>query len=440
MKDVANVSSQTNRSALAGVVGRIMSMFSSLVIVAMFSRLFSAGEFGVWMVLLSLFTAITSQDLGVSSSLRIRLAKFQLDKENLQAQMEFFSVLSGFLVIALILILIIVFTRLSPAYFGVPNSYSVSIYIVFASAFISLSSSAVMHGMYAYLEGDLVALMDTLRSIAQLISAVIAYFMHLNFIISAIIFYLPWLAHLIVSLMVFVQRRGWDMSNILRYSVISSNGRKSFYKIFIAGVPMFVFQCLIVVFISSDVLLSGSFVSVTKAGDISLVMRIVNIVAGLVGVVMFSYVGAYGIELRRGNIVWIKKSLKINIIIILMASLSGAIILFFGGKYAILLWTKKILLDRWLYLLSGCYLVVICCGNVLQTLYSSTGSVRPLIIPFILLAIVKIIASYFVSKIYGINGIVAVSVFVNSLAGFVMVYEMKNLFEYYSHKDVSLVN
>lgn len=418
---------RTLLGALAGIVGRATSIGAALVSVGVFSRLLSTTDFGAWMVLLAFFTLLTSQDLGVCSSLRVRLARHQLAGNDAEAKADFLTVLWGLITVVATCCVVMVLWRPSPSVLGIPSSYAEATYCIFACGLLQLVSAAVWHSMYAYLEANLVGGMDALRSLGQICAAGVAWVVHPDFFFAAMIFYLPWLLYAPTAYRIFTRRRGWRSDFAQLTWAVTLRGVRRFGEIFVGGLKLWALQLLMLALTATDVVMTGRFLSLESAAEVSVVLRLLNVAVGFLSVVMTSFLGTYAHEFGRGNTAWIRRALKLQMLSVGGLSFVVMIGLLTVGHAVVLAWTGRSVDDVWLFFWCGLSFTAYSLVIVLQTPFQGTASVSKVIMPLLLFAGLKVSLAYLLSRSFGAVGIMAGGCIANFGAGIVLAVQLRAL-------------
>lgn len=410
-------------SALALAASRALVFLVPLIATPIFSRMFDDDTFGAWTILGSVFTLLSSQDFGICSAYRVRLAGLQVTGDDALARRQFLSIFAVIVAGAIILSAGIALVRPPIGLLGLPPADGLAAYIAIGMALIAVASAVPFHAMYAYLESEWVAASDVIRALLQIFAAGLIYLTTTGLVPCLVIFYSPWLLYVLIIYFILMYRRKWRGYRGSRLRDWWIGGR-ALRALTLEGLPFWVLQLLNLALGPLDFVLAGTFLGLAEAGSLGLVLRLVNVGYAFLGAVAWGYAGAYGLQYARGDYRWITKTIsaKIGLMVALGILTTGALVMF--GETVIRVWSGRVVAEHGVYLMSGIVFLTGGVGRLLLSVLQGIGRVGRVLLPLLLCTGFKIGAAIVLIPHWHADGLLAASSLANLAVAAVAAFQL----------------
>jgi O-antigen/teichoic acid export membrane protein len=386
--------------------GSVIGMLITAVIV----RSFSAEEFGLWSLLMSLTGIFAGIDLGFGNALRNKLAQLSASNETNRedGRNYFFAIFYVFLPVALILsIVMIIFRQFVPwgALFHTSNLNIIQegSWLFVIGGVLSLINVVFMFnnaGFFAYQETHITALYGFVSRFCILLMVVFFVYWRLSFFTITSMFFVIVLLFSIISFLVFLKRRGWNVVR-LKYKIII----KKVKELWGVSAQFTMLQVLSIIYVSIDLFLISKLLGLSSVGDYALVKKIYM----LIGCFHFAFLmpiwSAYTEAVVSDDFVWVKNALRKSAFFTVFVFVVAGIFLSILGNNFIYIWTGKRIVNMLLYILLGFHALINGWGNCFSVFLNSVGILKGQIVLSFLGVLIVIPASFYLSKIFGLLGI-----------------------------------
>lgn len=418
------------KGALILGASRVLVFSVPLIATPIFARIFSPRAFGAWTVLGSLVTLLSAQDFGLCSALRVRLAKYQVTRDDEIARKEFYSVFAAIVATALFLSGLILTIRPDITFMGVPQKYSAATYAAITIGMISVSAAAPFQALYAYLDTQWVALADVIRALFQIFASLLIYATTRNLLFALIIYYAPTAIYIALNYEFLRRRRAWKSpvkSAIQTWWIGSQRIRRMAAE----GLPYLALSILNIALGPLDLLIAGKYLGLSEAGSLGLVLKLVNVGYAFLGAISWGYVGAYGIQFMQKNYSWIRKTIATQIGVMGIVGLLATAALVVFGEHVIHFWSGRVVAQRGIYLLAGLAFLSGGVNRLLLTVIQGIGRVGRSIVPLTICALLKIWAAVSLVPYMGASGILLATVITNCVVCGIVLLQLTNLLQHH---------
>jgi len=212
----------------------------------------------------------------------------------------------------------------------------------------------------------------------------------------------PVLVGILNSIVFFVVSRPWLMP---RLSLVS---RAVAAKILTAGFFFFVLQVTAAVGYQTDTLILAQILGPSSVTVYSITSKLFMILPSVFGLVMIPLWPAYGEALARGDTQWIRKTLLCSILIGVAVLLPSNLCLIFLSRFLIRIWVGPQIVPPLLLLIGLSCWAVLATGisTPLAMFLNGTGIIRLQAVLGVLMAIVNLALSIYLTRHIGISGVI----------------------------------
>lgn len=402
------------KASLLNIVGRVVSILSTLVSIFLLGRLFDPAEFGYWTWLFSIFSLITAQDFGFIAAMRVRIGRAIVDKDFSEQKLSFAVAMSMSVLAGVILMLC------SGAYIGSGTDKALDIMLVTAVSLITVVGYCASQGTVAYLQSGWVGIAESVRGVLQIGVILCAKFAGLNFEITFALFYLFSMLYTPFITAVFLRSRHWAVADLMQ--VLSNDVPKSIYvgvRLLKEGGPLWLMQIGLAFLSLSDVFIAGLLIADDEVAVVNAIVRLVVVAVGFVMAAMTPVMGHFvaKMDVLDRDTVW-KRYSEIASVLVLVGALYG-IFLYFFGPTIIQVWANLSVSPSYVFVVAGLLFSVMGMVILLQTFMQMPVFTKATLPILLTAAVVKILIPFLIVPMMGYEGIFLSSFLVN--AGFVLV-------------------
>jgi O-antigen/teichoic acid export membrane protein len=367
-------------TALATAVAKLIGIGTTLISVPLTVGYLGPERYGLWMTITSVVMFLSFADLGMGNGLLNAISEAHGKNDREMARTYVSSALAMFLSIAILfgLVFLVVYPRISwSVLFNVSSAQAIDeagpALAVFAVCFLlNVPLGIVQRVQMGYQEGYVNSLWQGLGSLLGLVALVIVVHLKagLPFLVLAVSGG-PIVASGINGTVLFVRRRPW-----LRPARVMVKKRPA-QRLVRLGALFLVLQGAVALAYSSDNLVAARTLGVGAVAEYSVCMRLFSIAPIIVGMVLTPLWPAYGESLVRGDIAWIRKTLRKTLALTLVATGVPAILLAIWGAKIIDLWIGGGIDPSPMLLLGlGVWTVLTSAGNAVAMLLNGAGRLR----------------------------------------------------------------
>lgn len=147
------------------------------------------------------------------------------------------------------------------------------------------------------------------------------------------------------------------------------------------GSLFFILQIGTIVGWGADALIISSVLGPAQVAVYSVTQRLFQFVTQPLGMINMPLWGAYADAHAKGDVAFIRRTLKASLLLTLVASLLGAMLLFFGSEWVLNYWTRgNVEVPILLIGLMAIWTVLECCGGAFAMFLNGVKVVRPQVI------------------------------------------------------------
>ncbi len=357
------------RDNILMVVSRTASMMLSLVTVSLVTIRFDADLATVFFVLLALHTAITAQDLGVCSGLRIKIS------EHIQAQnqdmifVDYSSVKMLFVAITLIWLLVGSFFSASE-WLSLDRQYHTIVYLIIWVSLTTLFSTASGHTLLALEYQLVVAKSNLYRSLLQFISLAILYLYQISFEFFLMAYFAPWIWQIFYQ--EYFVSQTFDRLNIPKKTAILTSFKRV-PNLLQYGLQFWLLQLCNIVLVGSEILFINKYVHDEEVLLSTILVKVAHLGIGFVGAMQLTMWGYFARHLRSKNPEAILSATYSQLLVITLISPVVALIFYLIGGDIIHLWTGIEITDSNYLFLPVVIFLVTSAFTIIQNVYVSIG-------------------------------------------------------------------
>lgn len=392
------------------LAARLLSVLVSLVSVGLLTRQLGRDEFGLWSVIGVFVGFAGSFDFGLGQGMRNRLAVLAARDEGTgQEQQElFFSVLAFLAGLALIAALLIGSLSLlvpwaavlgvrAPALIGPAHAATTAVVVLLL---LNLPLTLNLAGFLAYQEAAHRSVFDALQSLALLLGVLLfARTLPIAQFIGA--YYVLFDLAALVALAAFIRRRGWSVV-LLPWRVVISNVRAVagssllFWLLGTAAITLF----------TADPLIAARVAGIGRAGDFSVLQKIVVLLITVHFTVLTPLWSAYTQAGENQDWLWILRSFRRSVMITVLLFSSGGIAAIYLHSPLLKIWTGREINEPSLMISLCVWATVFAWINCFSVLLNSLNNILLQTFVIVICSIIHIFISFTLGRYFGIIGVV----------------------------------
>lgn len=408
------------------IAARALQMCSGMLGIYVFSRLFDIDDFSLWNWLFSIFVIITSQDFGLLSAMRVWLGKEYAQQKLIRQQIIFMAGTIGVTLILVLLIFGMVIYWLLGAHSLTTKDFLVG-WVLFASTF-SIFGTVCVNALLAMLNAGTVGVIDLSRSIAQLLIIGLIYFLELDLIKSALIYYLLLILYVPAIAIIFLHLHTWSPFKLWDLT------KTRFSEVFTAmatliknGALLWVNQLAFVLILSPDIFYAGLLLSSDDVSTVTIINKLVGLSVGIFSAGLLPFFGAYIHRMAKEDNSWIFGDLKKAFLLISLIGLAYMAGLLLFGKVFVFYWSGFTLDSPILYSLAGCQAIILCLAVYMQ-LFFQGPRINFQILPFVFMACaIRLLFLWIGSQSLGMYSIFLSSILAYLSLVILMLFKLRSL-------------
>lgn len=180
------------------------------------------------------------------------------------------------------------------------------------------------------------------------------------------------------------------------------------------SVLFFVIGASVAVGYTSDSFVLAQILGPEAVTEYNVPFRLFSIVTVLIGFFLIPLWPAYAEARSRGDVAWVKRTLRRSLVISFACHFFAAILLVLAGRWIIQLWVKGAVVPTMSVLIAfALYLIVAGLHAPLSTLLNGLSIVRFQLACWIAMAVLNLALSIWLTKLYGVPGVVFGTVIAN---------------------------
>ncbi len=381
-----------------------------LVLTGLMAHHFTAYQFGLWSLVITINSLCLSLDLGFANALRNKIASlFANDRNNDKEELAyFFSTFYVFLSIVVVLSLLTLFSKNFIPWNILFNTSDQAIILEGSKLFIiaiifslfNVVFSLNMAGFFGYQESFWNSLFAFLSKLSILVLTVCFISIRISFFWTTVLLFAGILFSSIFAFNFFLHKRKWKILYIEYKELIyklKELWSKSIYFAFL--------QLFAVIYLWLDMFIVTKNFGLEVVGDYSLVKRGYLVFSTLYLAFLAPIWSAYTVAIEKNDIAWAKKVLNKSCLIVFFIFIPLIFFICIFGAKIIYFWTGKHINNLSLYLLLGIWSLVYSWNNCFSIFLNATGNLKLQIFLIGLAIVLFIPLSNYFGKYYGVAGI-----------------------------------
>jgi O-antigen/teichoic acid export membrane protein len=347
-------------------VYRMISIAISYLVVPLAISYVTFEQYGIWITILSILSWISFFDIGLGNGLRNKLTE-ALSENRIELAKEYIA--TAYFSITIIVLLLLVST-----FIVIPNlqwnkvfntqvlnesQFIVLMFIVIEAFLLNFLFSLVNQVFYAVQMASIPSLSQMLASIINFISVLIL----VNLTKGSLIYYSLSYCGAMVSVnlvltIVFFKRHNYLKPNLkdIRISKLRD--------IMGTGIKFFVVQIAYIVIFTTDNMIITQVLGPRYVTEYDIVQKLFKAIILVHGIIVTPLWSAYTDSYIKGDIKWIKNTLK-KLNLLMIPIIFGVLFIFFTSDLLIKIWIgKSIELTPYLVLFSAIYAVISIWNNI----------------------------------------------------------------------------
>jgi O-antigen/teichoic acid export membrane protein len=394
----------------SSVIAKIASVLTFAVSVPLTIRYLGTERYGMWLTVASLVTMLSCADLGIGNGLLTLIAE-TYGKEDHKATRRYvssaFFLLCGIASVAFATALVIVpFVAWGPLlHLTSPDAIRESaptFLVLIGCLAMNLPLGITQRILSGHQQGYLANLWATLGNCMALGAVVTAVRMHAS---------MPWLvfgiagapiaALILSSVWLFGFSRPWLRPSIQYVDVQSAK------RLFNMGLLFLVLQVALAVGFQSDNLVLARVLGANKVAAYAVTSRMFGFVPMLLGFVIMPLWPAYGEAFARGDVEWLKRTLKRSLLLVLSIALPVNAILVLAGQSILKLWVgAQVTPTMTLLITIAISQTLMAVASAVSVFLNAINVLKIQAICFASMAVVNIVASVLLTRRLGVPGVV----------------------------------
>ncbi len=421
-RDSVERSNVTKKNVFYSFFVKGFGIVTSLLLVPVTIKYLNATEYGIWLTLNSILLWINTFDIGLGNGLRNRLTEAIADN-NYKLAKHYIS--TAYCIIGILMILIFTvfyfanffidwYKILNIDYNSVPNLKSVinMAFFLFCLSFVLKLIGNILLAMQKS------AIENLLIMLGQLISLITIWFM--SFLYKGTL----WDVAFIYSISpVIVYACAYPFVFKGKFKEIKPNikffRKEDVSKIMSLGAQFFVLQiAALVIFSTSNIIISYSF-GPRMVTDYNIAFRYFNVIPLLFTIVLTPLWSATTDAYRKGDLFWIKKSMK-KIKILLLFTFFILLIMVLLSDYIYKIWVgNQINIPSNLSITIAVYIFILICSLSYSSFLNGLGKLRVQMINIIISSLLFLPITFLLINKIGIYGVIISLTLVN-LSGLIL--------------------
>ena len=333
--------------SLSLIASTAVTFLVGVLMAGILARYFSAEEFGLWAILMSLNgILINGFDFGFGNALRNKLAQLygQGGAPGLEARTYFLAVFYGFTLSAILLSGIFFLAKWALPW-GLlfhsqnPQMMAQGSFLFAAGGSIlafNIAFNTYSSGFFGYQESHWNALFNGLSKAGLLLSALVFVLLGTSFSVINLMLFVVTLGASVIGWGIFLKIRRWPLGMIPRAMIC-----EKIKELWAPSSQFAVLQVFSTFLLNADYFVVSHLLGLETVGDYFLVKRIYLILAGFHFALLLPLWSAYTESIARGNFEWIDRTLRKTAVYTLVIFSAGILFMAFWGDWVVYLWTGK---------------------------------------------------------------------------------------------------
>ncbi|MCQ2361456.1 MAG: hypothetical protein MJ048_00260 [Acidaminococcaceae bacterium] len=385
-----------------------LSVVLSFFVVPLTVHYLDVVEYGVWITMFTVLNWINMLDVGIGLGMRNKLAE-AVSLNDVEAQKKYIS--TGFYTFALIGLLAIICLLAGAQFIKMQKIFNTTmiseekLYYAFLLTglivVLSFVLSVLNNLFYAYQMAHYSGIINIIHNGFMLFFLLgLGYFQQKNFIY----FIVAYGVAMILSKVVLTTMFFWEKKELL--PSVRCYDRSLLRNICNLGVQFFIIQIACIFLFSSSNILISQCLGVKYVREYDLVFKVFSVITMLHSMVSAPLWNAYTDAYIQNDVVWIKKTLK-KMMLLMIPLMMGTGILVFAIKPLMFIWLQQeFVLNQLLIIGMGVFVTISCWNNVFVMFLNGISVVKMQMLFSIFSTILVVpLAIYFMS-IYHVAGMI----------------------------------
>lgn len=396
------------KGAVSNLGARVLGLLASFLNVYLLGRVLTPNDFGLWVWLFSIFTLITSQDLGFISAMRVRMGRF-LSEDNTEKIHIIYC--TALLWVILIVVCLTVGIYLYDLLNGESSEEFVYRNIAMICSTCTLIGTVSAQGLLARLQSSIVGTIEGLRALVQIAIYLAAYVFDFTLAMVVYTFFLTALLYVPLVTKVYWRFADFPFRNIAFLTVTHFQKiRSTSVVIFREGALLWVGQLGMTMLINSDVYLAGYFMSDGDVAKVGVVSRFQLLGVGLLAAALLPFCASFVVQIRQVTKLYVLQKIRQAFLMFFVSGLVYISVTSLWGAELILLWSTVEINEPSVFVMSGILFALVLSVTLLQIFLQFTIFAKALVFWFVLAVLVKIALTALLVPTLGYIGVFCASV------------------------------
>jgi O-antigen/teichoic acid export membrane protein len=393
---------------LAAGIAKAIGLFASLISVPLTYRYLGPERYGIWMVLISIISAMSFADLGIGNGLMNAVSEAYGKDDHRLAQQHVTSALVLMLCIAAFLALagavsypFLPWARM----FNVKSEAAaaegaMAFLVLYASFVINIPLGVITRAQAGLQKGYTSQIVNACGGILSLGAIVLVILLHAG---------LAWLVFASVfAIIIATLFNGWILFREYPWLLPSWQAYRasSARKIFKLGMMFFVLQCAVALAFTSDNIVIAQILGAAAVAIYAVPQKLFGFVSTVVSMGISPLWPAYGEALARGDVSWVRRVFFGSLWLTLAITVPLCTLLAFAGP-----WILRVAVGKSFHAPMSLLVVLAVWGVVssvsiaISTLLNGTGTVKALAIVSVFVSISNLAVSILLTRRLGVIGV-----------------------------------
>lgn len=401
------------KGAVSNLAARVLGLLASFLNVYLLGRLLTPNDFGLWVWLFSIFTLITSQDLGFISAMRVRMGRCLSENNSEKIHLLYCA---AWLWVILLIVCLVVGITLYDLWKGQTSEELVYRNLAIICSTCTLLGTVSAQGLLARLQSSIVGAIEGLRALVQIAIYLAAY--AFDFTLTMVVYAFFLTALLYVPL---VTKVYWRIADFSFRDIVFLTGkhfpkiRSTSAVIFREGLLLWVGQLGMTMLINSDVYLAGYFMSDSDVAKVGVVSRFQLLGVGLLAAALLPVCASFVVQIGQVTKLYVVQKIRQAFLMFFLSGLVYIGVTSLWGAELILLWSTVVINEPSVFVMSGVLFALVLSVTLLQIFLQFTVLAKALVFWFILAVLIKITLTALLVPILGYIGVFGASIVSTSL-------------------------
>jgi O-antigen/teichoic acid export membrane protein len=404
-------------SAGASFVAKLVQSVCMFVYVKLAIDYLGTERYGLWQTVTALIGSLAISDLGIGSGMISLIAATQGTDDRIKARRIVSSATFIILLVAAIagVLFAIVYPFVNwPRVFNAQSALAMhesgpAVAWTIALFLVSLPLNVVQAAHLGYQEGFVPNVVQAAQNVLGLLGIFIATKLGYGLVgITIMWFGGSILVRVINAIWLFGIQRRWLLPAMRFFNWAEAT---SLLKV---SVLYFVIGASVAVGYTSDSFVVAQIMGPAKVAEYNVPYRLFSIVTVLIGFFLAPLWPAYAEARARGDVAWVKRTLRRSMLVSFGFNFFAALVLAAAGRWIITLWVKDAVEPSTTLMIAfALYLIVNGMHMPLSTLLNGLSIVRFQLVCWIAMAVSNLALSIWLTKLYGVPGVVFGTVIAN---------------------------